>query len=119
MLQIPPALSPGKGKGKGPGEKPDGCKSLICKGFSEAVEEDDLWAFFEDLSSLSRVPRSFDEKGGAVEFSAMSRGTFGGVHYCRISSGMLGGSHVGDRSVLALKPRSSSYTVYNMPSDVV
>ncbi|CAE8657643.1 unnamed protein product [Polarella glacialis] len=38
----------GKGKGKkGPGEKPDGCKSVVVKGLSYEVTDDDLWAVFK------------------------------------------------------------------------
>lgn len=41
----------------GPGEKPAGCESIVMTGLPPTVEDDDLWAFFEDLevNSISRM----------------------------------------------------------------
>merc|ERR1712129_417478 len=40
----------GKGKGKGPGEKPEGCTSLVVKFLSQDTTEDKLWTLFEDVA---------------------------------------------------------------------
>jgi len=41
----------GKGKGKGPGPKPAGCSSVVVKGLSYEVTEDDLYTVFESCGS--------------------------------------------------------------------
>jgi len=41
----------GKGKGKGPAQKPDGCTSVVVKGLSYEVTDDDLYTAFKDCGS--------------------------------------------------------------------
>merc|ERR1719498_1479306 len=74
----------GKGKGKGkdggdPGEKPDGCKSIMVRNLKASVDEDALWEIFEKASKVKVVtdretgePRGFafvdfDEDDDVVE----------------------------------------------------
>merc|ERR1719199_861157 len=47
----------GKGKGKGgdPGEKPDGCKSLMVRNLKSSVDEDALWEVFANASKVKVV----------------------------------------------------------------
>jgi nucleolin len=53
----------GKGKGgKGPGEKPDGCLSVMVMGLSDAVEEDDLWEIFEKCGTLTKAKLLMDRE---------------------------------------------------------
>merc|ERR1719174_1307557 len=56
----------GKGKGKGgPGEKPDGCLSVMVMQLSQAIEEDDLWEIFEDCGTVSKVKLLYDRDTNA------------------------------------------------------
>jgi len=53
----------GKGKGKGnsgPGEKPDGCVSVMVLQLSDAVEEDDLWELFAECGTIEKVKLLYD-----------------------------------------------------------
>jgi len=51
----------GKGKGKGgPGEKPEGCLSVMVMQLSPNVEEDDLWETFADCGTVSTVKILYD-----------------------------------------------------------
>merc|ERR1711957_1077346 len=43
----------GKSKGKGPGEKPEGCMSVIAKGLAYEVTEDDLKALFAKTEPIN------------------------------------------------------------------
>merc|ERR1719199_1250968 len=58
-----------KGKGKGgkggPGEKPDGCLSVMVMQLSQAVEEDDLWEIFGDCGTVSKVKLLYDRDTNA------------------------------------------------------
>lgn len=58
----------GKGKGKGelrtPGEKPDGCTSVVVKNFTYSTTEDALWKLFEDCGEISRLKLLTDRETG-------------------------------------------------------
>ena len=60
-VRAPVLIHARRGKGKGgkggPGEKPDGCLSVMVMQLSQAVEEDDLWEIFEDCGA-ARLRRS-------------------------------------------------------------
>jgi len=58
----------GKGKGKGelrtPGEKPDGCTSVVVKNFTYSTTEDSLWKLFEGCGEISRLKLLTDRETG-------------------------------------------------------
>ena len=55
----------GKGKGGGdPGEKPDGCKSLMVRNLKTSVDEDALWEFFSEMPSCTKVKLVTDRETG-------------------------------------------------------
>merc|ERR1719240_1798598 len=65
--------SKGKGKGgkggkgkvdSGPGEKPEGCTTVICGGLSYDTTEDSLWSFFEGIPSIKNVSIMKDRDTG-------------------------------------------------------
>merc|ERR1711966_526219 len=55
----------GKGKGKGGGEKPAGRLGVFVSQIGPDVEEDDLWTFFEDCGTVSKVKMLTDRDTGA------------------------------------------------------
>ena len=54
-----------KGKGDGdPGEKPDGCKSLMVRNLKASDDEDALWEFFSEMPSCTKVKVAKDRETG-------------------------------------------------------
>jgi len=53
-----------KGELRQPGEKPEGCKSVIVKNFTYSTTEDALWKLFEDCGAIERLKLLTDRETG-------------------------------------------------------
>merc|ERR1712064_180558 len=70
-IKVNLATSKGDGKGKGPGEKPAGCTSVVVKGLSYEVTEDDLRKTFKNCNNVKLLTdrETGESKGiGFVDF---------------------------------------------------